>query len=186
MLFNLGLNYLADNFKMLHRDIKPGNILVKDEDFIHAKICDFGCAGLIKEENQKMNTSMTLMKGTPQYWTPEQKNAMNVRISKANSSENSDITAKGRDSFLLEDPRKIDQFSLAVLIIKIALNKEINDDPAVKVNFRSINSDREALSKMIDQAKKKVPDFLKTWLDSIRIIFRSSLSNSRSSDGGEV
>jgi serine/threonine protein kinase len=173
------LNYLAENFNILHRDIKPANILIKDEDFIHAKICDFGCAGIIKEENHQLNSSMTLMKGTPQYWTPEQKSAMQENFSKTNSHQPN----KARDSFQVEDPRKIDQFSLAVLIIKIALNREINNDPLVRSDFRNVNSDREALSRMIDQTKKKVPDFLKTWLDSIRIIFRSSLSRSRVSDG---
>ncbi len=64
----------AHNKKLLHRDLKPDNILVRhinDEDFI--KIMDFGVAKLLQQEDS--NRPLTMdghTPGTPEYMSPEQ------------------------------------------------------------------------------------------------------------------
>lgn len=62
-----GFVYLqSQTSPVLHRDVKPGNILVTENDDI--KITDFDIAKIYQESNQKITT----MKGTPAYMSPEQ------------------------------------------------------------------------------------------------------------------
>ncbi len=60
---------LSDAHKLgiMHRDVKPGNILVGDGD--HAKISDFGIA---RAEMDATLTQTGMMTGTPAYLAPEQ------------------------------------------------------------------------------------------------------------------
>ncbi len=50
----------------IHRDVKPGNVLVTDDDV--AKISDFGIA---RTAGDQQLTSIGLMTGTPAYFSPE-------------------------------------------------------------------------------------------------------------------
>ncbi|WP_263655393.1 serine/threonine-protein kinase [Nonomuraea aurantiaca] len=52
---------------VLHRDIKPGNILLTDDE--HAVLTDFGLATTVDDESQVSRTSMVV--GTPAYIAPE-------------------------------------------------------------------------------------------------------------------
>ncbi|EGC39554.1 hypothetical protein DICPUDRAFT_93560 [Dictyostelium purpureum] len=59
-----GLYYLHRNSK-IHRDIKPGNILVNDLG--ECKLADFGVSGQLSERTRKRNTVI----GTPFFLAPE-------------------------------------------------------------------------------------------------------------------
>ncbi len=63
----LGLKH-AQQMGIIHRDIKPGNILISSDGT--PKITDFGLAKLITEDQHLTSTGM--MMGTPSYVSPEQ------------------------------------------------------------------------------------------------------------------
>lgn len=78
-----GLN-AAHHEGIIHRDIKPQNILIADHD--HVKIADFGIA---RAEDMSGLTTVDLVMGTPNYMSPEQVNA-DVQV-----DERSDIYSLG-------------------------------------------------------------------------------------------
>jgi len=63
-----GFQYLKDN-KIIHRDIKPQNILIQEP--LTVKICDFGFSQTFKEQINMFKTVC----GTPLYMSPEIINA---------------------------------------------------------------------------------------------------------------
>jgi serine/threonine-protein kinase len=62
----MALDYL-DQHKLLHRDVKPGNIYVNQDDV--AKLGDFGLTRLVEDTAQ---TAEGYLLGTPHYISPEQ------------------------------------------------------------------------------------------------------------------
>lgn len=75
-----GLSYLRDNHKIIHRDVKPSNILVNSRGEI--KLCDFGVSG------QLIDSMANSFVGTRSYMSPE-------RLQGANYSVLSDIWSFG-------------------------------------------------------------------------------------------
>lgn len=62
-----GLKFLKDSLSVIHRDVKPSNILVKknQDDQIEIKLCDFGIAGNLINSLAKTNV------GCKPYMAPE-------------------------------------------------------------------------------------------------------------------
>ncbi|MCA9443772.1 MAG: protein kinase [Candidatus Omnitrophica bacterium] len=60
----------AHGMGILHRDIKPGNIIVDRNNV--AKLLDFGIARLVDAGATKLKEEETLILGTPKYMSPEQ------------------------------------------------------------------------------------------------------------------
>ena len=83
-----GLAY-AHRRGVIHRDIKPMNIMVKKEGEV--KIADFGLAGLMEREVSEFGEAAgeARVMGTPRYMSPEQ------RVSSATADPRSDIYSLG-------------------------------------------------------------------------------------------
>ena len=59
----------AHRAKVIHRDLKPNNVMINDEDIL--KIVDFGIAAASQSSDTKL-TKTGLLVGTPTYMSPEQ------------------------------------------------------------------------------------------------------------------
>ena len=62
------LHTLHEN-SILHLDLKPTNILIRSKEPLDLVLSDFGISTLF---NPEISRKITQVKGTPQYWAPEQ------------------------------------------------------------------------------------------------------------------
>ena len=63
----------AHDLGVVHRDLKPDNIMVLDGETMEVKVLDFGIAKLLEStDTQSLNTTMGTVMGTPMFIAPEQ------------------------------------------------------------------------------------------------------------------
>ena len=67
-----GLAYLREKHQIIHRDVKPSNILVNSQGEI--KICDFGVSG------QLIDSMANTFVGTRSYMSPERLQVSNFLL----------------------------------------------------------------------------------------------------------
>lgn len=63
---------------VVHRDLKPNNVILCEGDPERVKIIDFGLAKIAVEEGLTRLTEDQQVLGSPQYWAPEQSTNANV------------------------------------------------------------------------------------------------------------
>lgn len=120
-----GLSY-AHKKGILHRDVKPANILIEEEDG-SAKIADFGLARL-SESSQNKLTIEGAVSGSPPYMSPEQ--AKGIRL-----DERSDIFSLGVTLYqLLCGQRPFDGATFSEVMDRI-----INDNPTPLKDRKSLS-----------------------------------------------
>jgi mitogen-activated protein kinase 15 len=81
-----GIKYLH-SAEIIHRDLKPSNILINSD--CHLKICDFGLARSLSQENQNQDLVMTEEVATRWYRAPE------VLLGSQNYDKSADIWSIG-------------------------------------------------------------------------------------------
>lgn len=88
-----GLKFLHEEKKIVHRDIKPKNILISEKNNIYtAKIADFGTSKILKSDSEAVKSSMMVI--TWLYAAPEQLNKKKFGINQK-ISFNLDLWAFG-------------------------------------------------------------------------------------------
>ncbi|ESQ42336.1 hypothetical protein EUTSA_v10013099mg [Eutrema salsugineum] len=109
------LVYLHDGIKMIHRDIKVGNILL-DEDFV-PRLTDFGLATriLVDSRGDEQQRNIDPVKGTPGYIAPETEQHALV-------SSKSDVYSYGVFLFALFTGRKAYEFNRVTRVEKRLTN----------------------------------------------------------------
>ncbi len=109
---------------VIHRDLKPGNILV-DNDF-KPHVTDFGLARRTGPENESRITQEGLLIGTPAYMAPEQ-----VRGEQSKVSPESDIYSLGVILFELLTARLPFEGKVGEMLAKV-----LRDNPPVPSHIR--------------------------------------------------
>ena len=138
----------AHNHGIIHRDIKPGNILLSDDG--ETKVSDFGAAF---QQRQGLETSQMTGVGSPAYMSPEQ-----IRMEKLN--QQTDIYSLGVTMFrLLTGRLPFEASSYAGLTHAV-----LNMPPPVPSTLRP--SLPPLLDQIVGKATAKDPaERYKTWLD---------------------
>jgi len=169
------LAYAHENH-ILHRDLKPGNILIVEEQGrLRAKLIDFGVAKLQESERDTLRINNTTLVGTPAYMSPDQPRGLKY-------TEQSEIYSlgcvlfealSGRPPFVVDSPLET-----------IARHAK---DPVPRLDEHS-SSDGEttgALNELIKKCLDKEPDnrfesssALKHAIDAINVSGSSTETNS--------
>ncbi len=121
------LHYLSQN-RVIHKDIKPGNILI-NPDTKQVKLIDFSIASLLPRETQEIHNP-NILEGTLAYLSPEQTGRMNRGIDYRSDFYSLGVTSyqllTGKLPFISQDPMELVHCHLAKLPIPAhQINPEI-------------------------------------------------------------
>ncbi|MCA9805032.1 MAG: serine/threonine protein kinase [Cyanobacteria bacterium HKST-UBA02] len=130
---------------VIHRDIKPGNIVLMDDEMDFVKVVDFGLARIGRDERKLTNSGE--LWGSPPYMSPEQ-------CAGESGDHRSDIYSMG--CVMFELLMGVDPFASDNIIALV--HKHLNDAPPA---FASINPRTDippALEQVVMRALCKNPD----------------------------
>ena len=149
------LSYAWKEQKLLHREIKPENILIK-EDSKEAKLTDFGVAKPMTDEALNL-TGMGFTIGTPDYMSPEQ-----VRGDEDLDSR-SDMYALGLVLYESLTKRKTFEADNVMAL----MNKQMVEahDPVTKINSKVSQNCSSLIDKLLEKDRE---DRFESWDELIR------------------
>ncbi|MEO8619432.1 MAG: serine/threonine-protein kinase [bacterium] len=125
--------FVAHEHDILHRDVKPSNILVPGGRLADAKLSDFGALGDLERENdqvQRLTHSGTLA-GTPTYMSPEQ-------LRGAALSTRADVYGLGLVMRNMLWAPVGDQDLRSIFIRRLREEEEVPNDDAIPLELRQL------------------------------------------------
>ena len=134
---------------ILHRDVKPGNILVKenDQEKLEAYLLDFGIAESINSENGwSTNSAPGTIVGSPLYMSPEQASGQKI-------DERSDIYSLGVVAYELLTGHPPFQADTTINVIQ----KHRHNQPEPIDKHRPGQEIPEKLTELVEQMLQKDP-----------------------------
>jgi serine/threonine protein kinase len=144
----------AHDLNIIHRDIKPGNIMITRESEV--KLADFGLAKSIDEPDKHQKNSGQIF-GTPHYMSPEQ------FIDSAGIDHRSDLYSLGATIYHIVTGKLPFETESLPEIISMHLN--IKPVPPEKISEQVINEFSEIIMKLLE---KKPVDRYQNYLELIR------------------
>lgn len=147
----------AHNRGVIHRDIKPGNIMIDAEDRVH--IMDFGLAKQLDSDTKFTRTGTTI--GTPAYMPPEQASGESARV-----DHRADIYSLG--AVLYEMLTSRPPFSGDTMMN--TLIKVLNDEPVPpkRLNPRIHRDIQTIVLKAMEKSPERRYQSMRAFADDIR------------------
>lgn len=154
-----GLKHAWDVYKIIHRDIKPQNIMITTYNSV--KIVDMGLATPVSNIDPEKTLAVDGPVGTPYYMAPEQ------TIGKNDVDHRADIFALGSTLYELSTGQKPFNASNAVSIFKAKMNRNYVRIPTLRADFPP------ALADIIDQMLAPAPEHrLDSYADLIKALWK--------------
>ncbi|MEP7000064.1 MAG: serine/threonine-protein kinase [bacterium] len=125
--------FVAHEHHILHRDVKPSNILVPGGRLADAKLSDFDALGDLERENEESGrlTRSGILAGTPAYMSPEQ-------LRGAALSTRADIYGLGLVMRNMLWAPEGDQDLRSIFVRRLRVEEEVPNDDAIPLELRRL------------------------------------------------